>query len=92
MTSGTLDLTELVPHLNVPAVTLPLVHQSVRWLEIAAERHGSLFRLMARRVPDQRGTQFRKRIGANDARHREYLVALARQLTSSASLKCKGCR
>src|SRR5206468_2347558 len=31
-------------------------------------------------------------IGANDARHREHLMAPARQLTSSASLKCKGCR
>jgi hypothetical protein len=28
-------------------------------------------------------------IGANDARHREHLMALARQLTSSASLKGK---
>src|SRR5881227_2499728 len=33
-----------------------------------------------------------ERIGANDARHREYLMALARQLTSSATLKGKGCR
>src|SRR5437773_11856146 len=47
---------------------------------------------MVPRVWDQRGTQFPKRIGANDARHREHLMALARQLTSSASLKCKGCR
>src|SRR2546430_16232168 len=47
---------------------------------------------MTPRVRNQRGNQFRKRIGANDARHREYLVAPARQLTSSASLKCKGCR
>src|SRR5437763_11823970 len=30
-----------------------------------------------------------KWIGANDARHREHLMALVRQLTSSASLKCK---
>src|SRR5437867_11502206 len=39
------------------------------------------------------GTKFRapKRygIGANDARHREHLMAPARQLTSSASLKAK---
>src|SRR5258707_5147914 len=52
----------------------------------------SLFRLMDRRVVDSNGgtkSLFRsaKRIGANDARHREHLVALARQLTSSASLK-----
>src|SRR5205807_6425188 len=43
--------------------------------------------------PFQRGNQIlsaRARwIGANDARHREHLMALARQLTSSASLKCK---
>src|SRR5437868_2796095 len=42
------------------------------------------------------GTKFRPanavRIGANDARHREHLMAPARQLTSSASLKGKGCR
>src|SRR5436190_8994229 len=42
------------------------------------------------RVRIQRGTQFPSangpRIGANDARHREHLMALARQLTSSASL------
>src|SRR5947209_20629624 len=42
------------------------------------------------------GTKFRSanavRIGANDARHREHLMAPARQLTSSASLKGKGCR
>src|SRR6059058_1176174 len=31
------------------------------------------------------------RIGANDARHREHLMAPARQLTSSASLKSKSC-
>ena len=33
-----------------------------------------------------------KQIGAYDARHREHLVALARQLTSSASLKAKAFR
>ena len=49
-------------------------------------------RLMVPRVRDQRGTQFPKRIGANDARHREHLVAPARQLTSSATLKGKGGR
>src|SRR5207249_1956835 len=42
------------------------------------------------------GTKFRPakavRIGANDARHREHLMAPARQLTSSATLKSKGCR
>src|SRR5204863_2261737 len=42
------------------------------------------------------GTKFRPanavRIGANDARHREHLMAPARQLTSSASLKGKGSR
>jgi hypothetical protein len=32
------------------------------------------------------------RIGANDARHREHLMAPARQLTSSATLKGKGSR
>src|SRR5438309_10854126 len=41
-------------------------------------------------------TKFRSakavRIGANDARHREHLMAPARQLTSSASLKSNGCR
>ncbi|PYL92563.1 MAG: hypothetical protein DMF14_03560 [Verrucomicrobia bacterium] len=30
-----------------------------------------------------------EKIGANDARHREHLMAPARQLTSSASLKGK---
>jgi phosphotransferase system HPr (HPr) family protein len=50
---------------------------------------------MDRRVVDSTGEPnlcFRsaERIGANDARHREHLVALARQLTSSASLKSKG--
>ena len=29
---------------------------------------------------------------ANDARHRQHLMALARQLTWSATLKCKGSR
>src|SRR6266496_199463 len=42
------------------------------------------------------GTKFRPanavRIGANDARHREHLMAPARQLTSSATLKGNGCR
>src|SRR5438067_6925570 len=42
------------------------------------------------------GSKFRSanavRIGANDARHREHLMAPARQLTSSASLKGNGCR
>src|SRR5439155_2273597 len=42
------------------------------------------------------GTKFRPakaaRIGANDARHREHLMAPARQLTSSAPLKGNGCR
>src|SRR5205823_313674 len=46
--------------------------------------------------PFQRGNQIPSanavRIGANDARHREHLMAPARQLTSSASLKGKGCR
>src|ERR1051326_8638982 len=46
------------------------------------------------RVRVQRGTQLPSanvaRIGANDARHREHLVALARQLTSSASLLVQG--
>jgi hypothetical protein len=56
----------------------------------------SLFRLMGRRVVGPTGIQFSRtriaRIGANDARHREHLMAPARQLTSSASLKSKGCR
>src|SRR5204862_622262 len=42
------------------------------------------------------GTKFRPakavRSGANDARHREHLMAPARQLTSSPSLKGKGGR
>src|SRR5438552_7178879 len=42
------------------------------------------------------GTKFRPanavRIGAHDARHREHLMAPDRQLTSSATLKGKGCR
>src|SRR5438105_15521097 len=45
---------------------------------------------MGRLVSPQRGNQIPTgkavRIGANDARHREHLMALARQLTSSASL------
>src|SRR5436190_21015100 len=46
--------------------------------------------------PSSGETKFRSakavRIGANDARHREHLMAPARQLTSSATLKSKGCR
>src|SRR5205807_5206776 len=41
------------------------------------------------------GTKFRSakavRIGANDARHREHLMAPARQLTPSATSNSKGC-
>src|SRR5437764_10766260 len=51
---------------------------------------------MGRRVSPQRGNQIPTgkavRIGAHDARHREHLMALARQLTSAASLKGKGSR
>jgi len=57
----------------------------------------SLFRLMDRRVAGPTGEPNSVppkavRIGANDARHREHLMAPARQLTSSASLKGNGCR
>src|ERR1043166_7130968 len=54
--SGTLgDLTQLTGHPKFPPVTLPLVHQSVPWLEIAAQRHSSLFRLMDRPDVDPTG-------------------------------------
>jgi hypothetical protein len=52
---------------------------------------------MDRRIPGPTGKPNSARakavrIGANDARHREHLMAPARQLTSSASLKGKGSR
>ena len=53
--------------------------------------NSSLFRLMDWPVAGPTGNPISSRhggrIGAYDARHREHLMALARQLTSSASLK-----
>jgi len=54
----------------------------------------SLFRLMGRRVAGLTGepNSAQPEAGAdraNDARHRQHLMALARQLTWSATLKCK---
>src|SRR5204862_3327304 len=69
------------------------------WLDCDSTRSdafsSSLFRLMDGEWPFQRGNQILSAravwIGANDARHREHLMAPARQLTSSASLKSKSC-
>src|SRR5438477_13122580 len=61
-----------------------------KWPEYPAS---SLFCLMDPRVRGQRGTQppFANTDGSGRTmpRHREHLMALVRQLTSSASLKCK---